>query len=104
MKNTLGPHVPLNLPEQDEQVAAAALYFASDESRFTTETELRIDGALRLLYAFPQISNSTERNIVDINDVGVVRSEGSLAVNLGKVRIEDHMERYAPEVAALAGS
>jgi len=33
-----------------------------------------------------------------------VRAGGSLAVNLGKVRIEDHLERYAPEVAALAES
>jgi FMN-dependent NADH-azoreductase len=39
-----------------------------------------------------------------IDDVGVVRAGGSLAVNLGKVSIEDHLERYAPEVAALAGS
>jgi FMN-dependent NADH-azoreductase len=39
-----------------------------------------------------------------IHDVGVVRAGGSLAVNLGKVRIEDHLKRYAPEVAALAGS
>ena len=39
-----------------------------------------------------------------INDVGLVRAGGSLAVNLGKVRIEDHLKRYAPEVAALAGS
>jgi len=39
-----------------------------------------------------------------IDDVGVVRAGGSLAVNLGKVRIEDHLERYAPEVGALVGS
>ena len=43
-------------------------------------------------------------SFMGINDVGVVRAGGSLAVNLGKVRIEDHLERYAPEVAALAGS
>jgi NAD(P)-dependent dehydrogenase (short-subunit alcohol dehydrogenase family) len=41
--------VPLNLSGEDEEVAAAALYFASDESRFTTGTELRIDGGLTLL-------------------------------------------------------
>jgi FMN-dependent NADH-azoreductase len=43
-------------------------------------------------------------SFMGINDVGVVRAGGSLAVNLGKVRIEDHLERYAPEVAALAES
>ena len=42
-------------------------------------------------------------SFMGINDVGVVRVGGSLA-NLGKVRVEDHRERYAPEVAALAGS
>jgi FMN-dependent NADH-azoreductase len=43
-------------------------------------------------------------SFMGINDAGVVRAGGSLAVNLGKVRIEDHLERYAPEVAALAES
>jgi len=43
-------------------------------------------------------------SFMGINDVGVVRAGGSLAVNLGKVRIEDHLERYALEVAALAAS
>ena len=43
-------------------------------------------------------------SFMGINDVRVVRAGGSLAVNLGKVRIEDHLERYAPEVAALAAS
>jgi FMN-dependent NADH-azoreductase len=43
-------------------------------------------------------------SFMGINDVGVVWAGGSLAVNLGKVRIEDHLEKYAPEVAALAGS
>ena len=43
-------------------------------------------------------------SFMGINDMGVVRAGGSLAVNLGKVRIEDHLERYASEVAALAGS
>lgn len=41
--------VPLNRPGEAEEVAAAALYFASDESRFTTGTELCIDGGLTLL-------------------------------------------------------
>jgi NAD(P)-dependent dehydrogenase (short-subunit alcohol dehydrogenase family) len=41
--------VPLNRPGEAEEVAAAALYFTSDESRFTTGTELRIDGGLTLL-------------------------------------------------------
>jgi hypothetical protein len=39
-----------------------------------------------------------------INDVGVVRAEESLAVNPGKVRIGDHLERHTPEFAALAES
>jgi hypothetical protein len=38
--------------------------FRSEESRFTTETELRIDGGLTLLQAFLQTANSTERNII----------------------------------------
>jgi NAD(P)-dependent dehydrogenase (short-subunit alcohol dehydrogenase family) len=41
--------VPHNRPGEAEEVAAASLYFASDESRFTTRTELRIDGGLKLL-------------------------------------------------------
>jgi NAD(P)-dependent dehydrogenase (short-subunit alcohol dehydrogenase family) len=41
--------VPLKRPGEAEEVAAAALYFASDDSRFTTGTELRIDGGLTLL-------------------------------------------------------
>jgi FMN-dependent NADH-azoreductase len=43
-------------------------------------------------------------SFIGIHDVDLVRAGGSLAVNLGKVRIEDHLERYAPEIAALAGS
>ena|SRR5579863_5044290 len=43
-------------------------------------------------------------SFLGINDLAVVRAEGSLAVNLGRVRIEDHLERCAPEVAALAAS
>ena len=43
-------------------------------------------------------------NFMGINDVRLVRAGGSLAVNLGKVRIEDHLQRYAPEIEALAGS
>jgi NAD(P)-dependent dehydrogenase (short-subunit alcohol dehydrogenase family) len=41
--------IPLGRPGQSEEVAAAALYFASDESRFTTGTELRIDGGLTIV-------------------------------------------------------
>jgi NAD(P)-dependent dehydrogenase (short-subunit alcohol dehydrogenase family) len=36
--------VPLGGPGEPEEIAAAALYFASDASRFTTGTELRVDG------------------------------------------------------------
>jgi FMN-dependent NADH-azoreductase len=43
-------------------------------------------------------------SFMGIDDVGVMRAGGSLTVNLRKVRIEDHLERYAPEVAALAES
>ena len=42
-------------------------------------------------------------SFMGITDVSVLRAGGSLAVNLGKVRIEDHLEKYMPEVAALAG-
>jgi NAD(P)-dependent dehydrogenase (short-subunit alcohol dehydrogenase family) len=38
--------VPLHRQGRPEEIAAAALYFASDDSRFTTGTELRIDGGL----------------------------------------------------------
>ncbi|TCK69763.1 SDR family oxidoreductase [Acidipila rosea] len=41
--------VPLQRPGEPEEIAAAAFYFASDESRFTTGTELIIDGGLTLL-------------------------------------------------------
>jgi len=41
--------VPLKRPGEAEEIAAAALYFASDDSRFTTGTELIIDGGLTLL-------------------------------------------------------
>lgn len=41
-------------------------------------------------------------SFMGIQDVDVVRAGGSLAVNLGKVRIEDHLQRYEPEIAALA--
>jgi NAD(P)-dependent dehydrogenase (short-subunit alcohol dehydrogenase family) len=41
--------VPLGRPGNADEIAAAALYFASDESRFTTGTELRVDGGLTLL-------------------------------------------------------
>ena len=41
--------VPLGRPGQPDEIAAAALYFASDESQFTTGTELRIDGGITLV-------------------------------------------------------
>ncbi len=41
--------MPLPRMGQPEEIAAAALYFASDDSRFTTGTELRIDGGLTLV-------------------------------------------------------
>ena len=34
----------LNRMGRAEEIAAAAVYFASDDSRFTTGAELRIDG------------------------------------------------------------
>jgi NAD(P)-dependent dehydrogenase (short-subunit alcohol dehydrogenase family) len=40
--------VPLGRPGEPEEIAAAALYFASDASRFTTGTELRVDGGITL--------------------------------------------------------
>ena len=40
--------VPLRRKGQPEEIASAALYFASDESRFTTGTELPIDGGMTL--------------------------------------------------------
>ena len=41
--------LPLKRIGQPEEVAAAALHFASDDSRFTIGAELRIDGGLTLL-------------------------------------------------------
>lgn len=41
--------VPLKRPGEADEIAAAAIYFASDDSRFTTGTELVIDGGLTLL-------------------------------------------------------
>jgi NAD(P)-dependent dehydrogenase (short-subunit alcohol dehydrogenase family) len=40
--------LPLRRPGHPEEIASAALYFASDESRFTTGTELRVDGGMTL--------------------------------------------------------
>ncbi len=42
-------NLPLKRMGQPEEIAAAALYFASDDSRFTTGTELRIDGGQTLV-------------------------------------------------------
>lgn len=41
--------LPLQRIGEAEEIAAAALYFASDDSRFTTGTELRIDGGMSLV-------------------------------------------------------
>jgi NAD(P)-dependent dehydrogenase (short-subunit alcohol dehydrogenase family) len=40
---------PLGRPGEPEEIAAAALYYASDESRFTTGTELRVDGGISVV-------------------------------------------------------
>jgi NAD(P)-dependent dehydrogenase (short-subunit alcohol dehydrogenase family) len=37
---------PLGRPGEPEEIAAAALYYASDDSKFTTGTELRVDGGI----------------------------------------------------------
>ncbi len=41
--------VPLGRPGKADEIAAAALHFASDASRFTTGTELHVDGGLTLV-------------------------------------------------------
>ncbi len=41
--------LPLQRMGEAEEIAAAALYFASDDSRFTTGTELRIEGGMSLV-------------------------------------------------------
>jgi FMN-dependent NADH-azoreductase len=41
-------------------------------------------------------------SFMGIDDVDVVRAGGSLAVNLGKVRIEDHLAKYESAIAAVA--
>jgi FMN-dependent NADH-azoreductase len=41
-------------------------------------------------------------NFMGISDFAVVRAGGSLAVNLGKVPIEDHLSVYETALAALA--
>lgn len=43
-------------------------------------------------------------SFIGIHDVDVARAGGSLAVNLGKVRIEDHLKMFESEIAVLAGS
>ena len=40
--------LPLRRPGQPEEIAAAALYLASDDSRFTTGSELHVDGGMTL--------------------------------------------------------
>ncbi len=41
--------VPLGRMGEPDEIAAAALYFASDDSRFTTGSELRLDGGITLI-------------------------------------------------------
>ena len=41
--------LPLGRPGEPDEIAAAALYFASDDSKFTTGSELRLDGGLTLV-------------------------------------------------------
>ena len=40
--------VPIGRQGEPDEIAAAAVYFASDESKFTTGAELRIDGGMTL--------------------------------------------------------
>ena len=40
--------IPSGRASTPEEIAAAALYFASDESGYTTGTELRIDGGMTI--------------------------------------------------------
>jgi len=45
------------------------------------------------------------RKVLDfmgIHEVDVARAGGSLAVNLGRVRLEDHLAKYEAQIAALA--
>jgi FMN-dependent NADH-azoreductase len=41
-------------------------------------------------------------DFIGIRNFDVVRAGGSLAVNLGKVRLEDHLAKYEAEIAAAA--
>ena len=46
MMDGIVAQVPLGRIGQSEEIAAAALYFASDDSKFTTGTELFVDGGM----------------------------------------------------------
>lgn len=41
--------LPLQRMGKPEEIAAAALYFVSDDSRFTTGAELRMEGGMSLV-------------------------------------------------------
>ncbi|MEQ1493951.1 MAG: SDR family oxidoreductase, partial [Terricaulis sp.] len=42
----LGRQVPLGRIGKPEEIAAAAIYLLSDESRFITGSELKVDGGI----------------------------------------------------------
>ena len=41
--------LPLGRIGEPEEISAAALYLASDDSRFTTGAEVRVDGGMTLI-------------------------------------------------------